>query len=135
MPLIDNVKALCDRLAPLGWRDFLLAATGNALDIQAQTSAALRTQLTKDLPSIDRSLTGLEDFASDGRKAATDGLPSHSLLYPALSTPLLVRDHLGNSFEGYGTPAELDLLENFIFSLAPLDLPAFIQANGGATKV
>ena len=135
MPIIDDIKALCDRLAPLGWRDFLLAATGNALDIQAQTNAALRTQLTKDLPSIDRNLTGLEDFAPAGRRAATAGLPSHSLLYHCLATPLLVRDHLGNSFEGFATPAELDLLENFIFSLAPLDLPAFIQANGGASKV
>jgi len=27
MALIDDVKNLCDRLAPLGWRDLLLAVT------------------------------------------------------------------------------------------------------------
>lgn len=30
MALIDDMKALCDRLAPLGWRDVLLNVTGGS---------------------------------------------------------------------------------------------------------
>ena len=42
MALIDDVKTVCDRLAPLGWRDALLAATGRQLDIQKPNAAALK---------------------------------------------------------------------------------------------
>ena len=135
MALIDQVKAICDRLAPLGWRVFLKAATAQALDIQKATPAALRTELTKNLPSIDRALPGLEDFAGAGQQAVTAGQPSLSLLYHALACPLVTRDHLGSPFGGFATPAELDTLENFIFSLAPVTLPKFITDNGGAGKV
>ena len=135
MNLIDQVKTVCDRLATLGWREFLKTATGGALDIQKSTPAALRTELTKSLATIDRSLAGLEDFASAGRQAITAGQPALSLLYHALASPLVVRDHQGSAFRGYATPKELDVLENLIFGLTPLDLSALIAANGGASKV
>ena len=135
MALIDQVKAICERLAPLGWRAFLKAATAQALDIQKATPAALRTELTKNLPTIKRELPGLEDFASKGQQAVAAGQPSLSLLYHALASPLVTRDHLGSPFGGFATPAELDTLENFIFSLAPVTLPKFITDNGGASKV
>lgn len=135
MALIDQVKAVCDRLAPLGWRGFFKSATADALDISKATPAALRTELTKNLASINRALPGLEDLASGGQKAMTAGQPALSLLYHALASPLVTRDHLGNPFSGYATPAELDTLENFIFSLAPVTLPQFIAQHGGAGKV
>ncbi len=47
----------------------------------------------------------------------------------------MVRDHLGSPFGGFATPAELETLENFIFSLAPATLPTFITDNGGVSKV
>ena len=135
MALADQVKVLCDRLAPLGWRDFLKSATNNALDIKKATPAALRQELIKNLSTINRNITGLEDFAQAGTRPVTAGQPSLSLLYHALASPLVVRDHNGNPFGGFATPAELDTLENFIFSLAPVSLPKFITQNGGASKV
>lgn len=135
MALIDQVKTICDRLGPLGWRAYFRAVTANALDIQKPAPAALRAELTRNLPSINRGLPGLEDFASGGQKAATAGQPSLSLLYHVLASPLVTRDHLGSPFDGYATPAELDTLENFIFSLAQVTLPKFITDNGGAGKV
>lgn len=135
MALIDQIKALCDRMAPLGWAEFLRAATAQSLDIRQPTAAALRTELTKTLSGTDRTLTGLEDFSTEGRAAATAGEPSLSLLYHALASPLVVRDHTGKMFGGFATPAEIETLENFIFSLAPLNLPAFIAQQGGAGKV
>ena len=38
MSLIADVKTVCDRLAPLGWRDLLLTVTDDALDISRDTS-------------------------------------------------------------------------------------------------
>jgi hypothetical protein len=135
MALIDEVKTICDRLAPLGWRDLLKAVTGNALDMSKPTPAALRQELTKNLASIDRSVPGFEDFAPSGRRAVTAAQPASSLLYHALASPLVTRDHQGRALQGFATAAELDVLENFIFSLAPISLPRFIQENGGTSKV
>ena len=115
MARIDQIKSLCDRLAPLGWRELLRNATQNKLDISQSTSAALRRELTKNLPGIDRMLPGFEDFAADGAKAVTPGQPASSLLYHALASPMITRDHEGRPLQGFATPAELDLLENFIF--------------------
>jgi len=135
MARIDEIKSLCDRLAPLGWRDLLRAATGDQLDISQPTPATLRRELVKKLAVVDRTLTGFEDFAADGASAATPGQPSLSLLYHALASPLITRDKEGRPLQGFATPAEIDLLENFIFSLAPLSLPMFLKDNGGVAKV
>jgi hypothetical protein len=42
MPLINDVKKICDRLAPLGWRDLLFQ---HGLDISATN---LGQELTKE---------------------------------------------------------------------------------------
>ena len=47
MSLIDDVKTVCDRLAPLGWRNLFLAITNNTLDISQPTTARLQTALTR----------------------------------------------------------------------------------------
>jgi hypothetical protein len=135
MARIDDIKSLCDRLAPLGWGALLQSVTRNKLDIAQSTSAALQRELTRNLGEIDRTLTGFEDFAAKGNKAITPAQPSLSLLYHALASPLITRDHEGRPLQDFATPAELDMLENFIFSLAPVSLPAFIQDNGGASQV
>lgn len=64
MALIDDVKAVCDRLAPLGWRNMLLEVTDGQLDILKPTSVALKAELTKTLTVIDRTVTGFTDFFS-----------------------------------------------------------------------
>ena len=87
MALIDDVKAVCDRLAPLGWRNMLLEVTGGQLDILKPTSAALKAELTKTLTAIDRTVTGFTDFSLSGTKSIVAGSPADSLLYHALASP------------------------------------------------
>jgi hypothetical protein len=135
MALIDDVKQICDRLAPLGWRDLLRAVTANGLDIRQPTAARLRQELVKDLGAIDRLRPGFEDFSTDGTRAITATNPARSLLYHALASPLVKRDGDGRILHGFATPAELDVLENFIFSLAPVSLPKLIKDGGGAARV
>lgn len=130
MSLIQKVKELCDRLAPLGWRDLLIAATDGSLDIQQPTTDALRAELTKRLPIINRSLTGFEDFAAEGSTAIAKADPSRSLFYHALNSPLVVRDHKGRPLGAFPTLTELESVENFVFSLAALDLQEFIDTHG-----
>jgi hypothetical protein len=135
MALINDVKALCNRLGPLGWRDLFLAVTKNTLDISQPTAAKLRTALTAPIPAIDRTLPGFEDFHPAGAKAITAGKPADSLLYHAMASPLVVRDHRGKLLGGFPTPLELETLENFIFSLSADSLSNLIAANGGISKV
>lgn len=62
MALIDDVKQICDRLAPLGWRDLLIKVSANGLDIAQPTSTKLRAAVTSALPTIDNTLPGFEDY-------------------------------------------------------------------------
>lgn len=135
MPLINDVKALCDRLSPLGWRDLLLHVSGGVVDIAQKTPAALKQALSRTANAIVRDLPGFEDFSADGQRAITPGNPAQSLLYHALASPLVVRDHQGKLLGGFPTPLELETLENFIFSLSADSLSNFITANGGSANV
>ena len=87
MALIDQIKILCDRLAPFGWQDFLKAATDNSLDIKKPSTATLKQELTKNLTTINRGITGLEDFSPSGNSAISPSQPSLSLVYHALMAP------------------------------------------------
>ena len=81
MALLDEVRAVCGRLAPHGWAD-LLAAHG--LDI---TAADLGAELARPLTAIDRDVPGFEDFAAEGRRGVQPGIPARSLLFHALASP------------------------------------------------
>lgn len=127
MALIDEVKALCDRLAPLGWRDLLLNVTGGQLDILKPTSAALKTELTKALAAIDRTVTGFTDFSLSGTKAMTAGSPTNSLLYHALASP-----NVTAGLSGFPTLKEIETVENYVFGVEPPTLGS-LKAKAGLT--
>jgi hypothetical protein len=120
MALIDEVKAVCDRLAPLGWRDRLLLVTGNTLDISQSTNTKLKTALTAVLPGIDRTQRGFEDFHPTANQAVAGGSPAQSLLYHALASSSVHPTTDGGPSadpKHYPTLDELEVIENFIFSL------------------
>jgi len=110
MALIDQVKQVCDRLALQGWRDLLLQ---HGLDI---TATDLQQELAKELPTIDRNLPGFADFAADGTRGIEPGSPARSLLYHAFASSAV--HPTGNNSEAYPTLAELDAIENYIYSIA-----------------
>lgn len=120
MALINDVKTICDRLAPLGWRDLLLRVTDNELDISQTSAARLKNELTKTLSTVNRS-DGFADFHPQGNQGISAGRPSKSLLYHALASPD-VHPNVNNEPERnnrrYASLEELDTIENFIFSLA-----------------
>lgn len=121
MSLIDEVKNICDRLAPLGWRDLLLVITGGDLDISQPNVDKLEAILTKTLTTIDRTKKGFEDFHPAAIQAIVAGRPAHSLLYHALASSQVHPTVDGMPLQNlahYPSLEELDAIENYIYSLA-----------------
>ena len=127
MALIDDVKAVCERLAPLGWRNMLLEVTDGQLDILKPTSAALKAELTKTLTVIDRTVTGFTDFSLSGTKAITAGSPANSLLYHALASPNVIA-----GISGFPTLKEIESVENYVFGVQPPTLGS-LKTRAGLT--
>ncbi|HEY0100984.1 MAG TPA: hypothetical protein VGB76_18810 [Pyrinomonadaceae bacterium] len=123
MALIDQVAAACKRLASHGWRELLLA---HGLDI---TAADLAAELSRTLPDIRRSVKGFEDFALEGRKGVTPGQPAQSLLYHAFASSNVVMRADGSRLTLFPTLAEIEAVENYVFSV---DAPSLQQLKNRA---
>ena len=117
MTLVDQAKTVCDRLAPLGWRDTFLRVTDGTLDISQRDSAALRDELLKPLAVVKRSTAGFTDFSLDGNRGITPRSPASSLLYHALASPGVTE-----GVDDFPTLKELDIIENLVFGIEPLSI-------------
>ena len=127
-PLLDPVADACRRLAPLGWREMLMDATGGKLDIGA---ADLKSELSRPLPDIDRTYPGFGDFAASATRAIEPGSPDRSLLYHAFAAPSVVADRKGVGLRGFPSLAEIDAVENYVYGVEPPTLEA-LQARVNA---
>ena len=123
--LINTIKQICDRLSPGGWGDLMLR---HGLDINAPNLAA---ELTRELPNIDRTLPGFEDFAFEGRRGIEPGNPARSLLFHALASPNVTQGANGEDLTLFPTLAEIEAIENYVFGVRPPSLADLInQAQG-----
>jgi hypothetical protein len=104
--LADQMLALWQRLQATSWAQVF--APHNVPDDVGLWPA-------QDL-AVDRSRAGFEDFAPGARRAVQPGDPAHSLIYHALASPHV---HPPGQ-DWYPSLADLDLVENYIYSLAPL---------------
>jgi hypothetical protein len=119
MALLDAVHAVIGRLAPRGWKD-LMAQHGLHLDA-ADLAAELRRPLVQadGRSSIDRTISGFEDFSPNGTAAIELGDPARSLLYHALASPNVYPSPAGSrTDDDFPTLIELDTIENYIYSVA-----------------
>ena len=64
MTLLEEVKQICNRLTSYGWRSLLSA---HGLDILAND---LRSELLKELPTINRTIDGFQDFAEKEKEVS-----------------------------------------------------------------
>lgn len=113
MALIDDVREVCQRLAPHGWQKLL---DHHGLDIEAED---LEQELRKELPAIDRRIEGFGDFASEGRRGIEPGQPARSLLYHALASPNVLSGVEGEPLAAFPTLAEIEAVENYVFGVEP----------------
>ena len=125
--LIEEVKQICDRLAPFGWRDLLMAVTSGQLDIQQESPGALKKELTAELRDIKRDIPGFDDFDPSGVHGIEAGHPSRSLLYHAFASPRVVRDAEATLLKEFPTLLEIETIENFIFGVEPKTLAAIMK--------
>ena len=124
MVLLNQVMAICKRLAPHGWHTLLLQ---HGLDILATN---LEAELGKTLKP-DRTLAGFEDFALAATRGIEPGQPAHSLLYHALAHPNVTSDAKGGPLQAYPTPAELETVLNYVYARqAPSLAQLRARANG-----
>ncbi|HWF60683.1 MAG TPA: hypothetical protein VN666_10315 [Nitrospira sp.] len=105
----------------------LLNVTGGQLDILKPTSAGLKTELTKTLTAIDRTVMGFTDFALSGTRAITAGSPAKSLLYHALSSP-----NVTTGLSGFPALKDIETVENYVFGVQPPTLGS-LKAKTGLT--
>lgn len=126
--LIDAVAAACRRLAPLGWRQMLMDATGGELDI---TAADLAAQLARPLRRIDRTAPGFGDFNLAGKRGVEPGKPDQSLLYHAFASPAVVAGRHGK-LAGFPTLAEIDAVETYVYGVSPPSLEQLRAIAGDA---
>ena len=126
MTLIDEVRAVCRRLAPQGWADLSRSTawisprrtSPKSLPESSQTSAV-------DFP-------GFEDFAIEGRRAIEPGCPARSLLFHALASPNVLRGAGNEPLRAFPTLAEIDVVENYVFGAKPPTLQGFGNGSDGA---
>jgi hypothetical protein len=111
--LLEKVRLICRELANYGWRDLLIS---HGLDITAED---LKSELLKELDSINRAIDGFHDFAIEGRRGITPGVPSHSLLYHAFASPQVTTDINGNPLKRFPTPAQIEVIENYVYGIHP----------------
>lgn len=136
MALIDSIKLLCDRLSSSGWRQLLLDATNNALDISQATPSALLAHLTKPIPAVNRNVPGFADFCPAGPLAGImPGNFARSVLYHALASPLVHPVPAAGVAPYYPSLQDLDQVENLIFAAAKLNLKSFLQTHPEAQIV
>jgi hypothetical protein len=122
--LIDRVTAACHRLAPLGWLDLLKR---HGLDISA---VDLEKELSRPVPSIDRSVAGFEDFALEGARGIEPGQPALSLLFHAFASPRFVGEK-GLPLKDYPTQPEIEAVENYVYGVCPPSIEELrVRANG-----
>lgn len=118
----QRLEALRDRLGPAGWTALIARATGGALDFAA---ADLMAELSRPV-SIDRSISGLQDFAASGVRGIEPGKPAASLLYHLLASPN-VRD---DSLTAYPTLAEIEAVEDAVYAARQVSLGQLLNEAG-----
>ncbi|MGH8556365.1 MAG: hypothetical protein ACRESZ_02660 [Methylococcales bacterium] len=126
MTLMDQAKTILNRLAPQGWAP-LLARHGLNL-----TATDLSAELSRDLPGINRSVPGFEDFAREGRRGIEPGNPARSLLYHAFSSLNVTRTANGSPLTAFPTLAELEIIENLVYGSSPPSLAELRARAQGA---
>lgn len=111
MALVDDLKQILERLAPHGWAELFQA---HGLDVTADD---LEHELTRPLTSIDRRLSGFSDLSPTCTRAVEPAAPARSLIYHAFASPMVTEGPSGR-LTAFPTPADIDVLENFIYASA-----------------
>ena len=114
MKLIEQLKlTVLDALAPHGWHDFFAR---HGMDICVPINE-LEQELDKTL-LVDRTAPGFEEFSLAGVRGVEPGQLGRSVLYHAFASA----DCVDSKLKVYPTLAQIDVVENYIYSRAQVNL-------------
>ena len=131
MSLTTEVFDLCKNLASRGWKRLFDA---HGLNIVQTNPDAQKKALAAHLPQIDRTQPGFADFSPQGTRGIEPGSPARSLFFHALASPDVLTYGDGKRLRYFPTPAEIDLVENYIYGIAPPSLEK-LQKLAGSGKL
>ena len=120
MSRFEGIATLCRSLVRRHWAAVFAA---HGLNLKANN---LRREFNKKL-MVARTRPGFEDFCLNGERAIEPGDPAQSLFYHALASPHVhpTPDNMPAANNCYPTPKELDLVEDYIYSLSPVGPTTF----------
>ena len=125
MSLVQDVKNICKRLGPHGWRDLLLK---HGLDITAENA---EEEILKHLPDIKRNIVGFSDFAAEGKRGIEPGNPARSLLFHAFASPNVVKGANGEELTAFPTLAEIETIENCVYGIQAPTIQQLLKQSDG----
>jgi hypothetical protein len=126
--LASQVYEILKRLgAP--WELYLRSA---GLDLSGTSPFTIAADLTRRI-RIDFDFPGLEDLCRTTRRGIEPGDPARSLLYHVFASPGVTP--LGAEEAHYPLPHELDLVENFVYSLARSSVQDLQRRAGGELAI
>ena len=114
MELENRVIEILNGHSENGWKELFELHGFNI------NSNDLKSEFKKDL-QIDRAINGFEDFHSEANKAFEPGNPSKSLVYHAFASPNVISNS-DIAITSFCSMKELDILENYIYSLKKVSL-------------
>ena len=123
MALLDNLAQILVRLAPRGWAA-LLQQHGGGLDI-TKPKSQLAAELVRPLTGINRQHPpALRSSRPAHDRRSTRALRRAACCITRWRHQMFIPSRRARQ-QSYPTPEDLDVVENYIFSLAPRKLSSF----------
>jgi hypothetical protein len=135
MALWDEVKQVCKALhQDKGWRELLnqagivLSETDTPDFADPVQERELKDRLSASLSSINRQVSGFEDFHPEGVRAIEPGEPAKSLLYHALASPRVKPPKESDTSR---LRYWIETIENYVYGVKPPTLEALSKIADG----
>jgi len=125
MSLADQLWCVWDRLRE-AWSPY---CTATGLDLTEAKPEDLLSRLRRPV-EIDRSLPGLEELAANANCGIEPSDPARSLFYHVLASPHVTPEGIAD--KDYPTIADLNIVENCIYSATNLDVSGLLRSADGA---
>ncbi|WP_052261360.1 hypothetical protein [Ruegeria sp. ANG-S4] len=112
MAILDDLKTVLTRLAGSGWTPLfdLMGLDPDAADLDLA--------LTSPVPNVSalRGVAGFEEVSNAAVRPVEPGRPARSLLFHALASPAVQVAPSGAPLQGFPTPADLEIIENYVYA-------------------
>lgn len=128
MTIADQIWSLWKERLSKSWKGYFREV---GLDLPNSGKDAFLGALDRGIDKINRDRSGLKDFAADGERGIEPAQPARSLFYHVLASPLVIPE--GIEENEYPTFGELEIVENYIYSVKHASLADLVKEAKGAS--